>query len=152
MVAEPESSQVSRPYSGLFWVGPGVGLTAAPDEYHGILTAWFTNDDPDYSPPLVAEVSVDPETGETTNAYGTSEGFTDSAGRHLPRTDAALPVAGSRHISIGHADGIAHSRPSPTLRSLGHVSALGQLDAAPESGAPRTAGACPLRYALASFL
>jgi hypothetical protein len=61
------------------WVGPGVGLTASPDEYHGILTAWFTNDDPDRTLPLVGEVTIDPETGEMTNAYGDSEGFYDSA-------------------------------------------------------------------------
>jgi hypothetical protein len=76
------------------WVGPGVGLTAAPDEYHAIVTAWFTNDDPDHTLPLVAEVSVDPETGETTNAYGTSEGFTDSAPgepQELDSDSGALP-------------------------------------------------------------
>jgi hypothetical protein len=61
------------------WVGPGVGLTAAPDEYHGIVTAWFTNDDPDDTEPLVGMVSIDPETGAETNAYGTSGGFYDSA-------------------------------------------------------------------------
>ena len=71
------------------FVGPGVGLMAAPDEYHGILTAWFTNDDPDSTLPLVAEVSVDPETGEMTNAYGDPEGFTDSApGDHRSWTPA----------------------------------------------------------------
>lgn len=88
------------------WVGPGVGLTAVPDEYHVIVTAWFTNDDPDYTAPLVAEASVDPETGEITNAYGTSEGFTDSApgepqeldsgGGALPEPDPAWwPSLGS---------------------------------------------------------
>lgn len=61
------------------WVGPGVGLTASPDEYHGILTAWFTNNDPDLTLPLVGEITIDPETGEVTNAYGDSEAFTDSA-------------------------------------------------------------------------
>jgi hypothetical protein len=61
------------------WVGPGVGLITAPDEYHGILTAWWVNDDPDTTLPLVGQVSVDPETGAVTNAYGDSEGFVDSA-------------------------------------------------------------------------
>jgi hypothetical protein len=60
------------------WVGPGVGLLARPDEYHGILTAWFTNDESD-DLPLVGEVSIDPETGVITNRYGDSNGFSDSA-------------------------------------------------------------------------
>ena len=76
------------------WVGPGVGLTASPDAYHGIMTAWFTNDDPDRTLPLVGEETIDPETGETTNRYGDSEGFTDSAPgepQELGSDDGALP-------------------------------------------------------------
>ena len=63
------------------WVGPGVGLMAEPDEYHGIMTAWFTEDDPDDPDllPLVGMVSIDPETGAMTNRYGDSNGFYDSA-------------------------------------------------------------------------
>lgn len=61
------------------WVGPGVGHMAMPDEYHGIATVWYVHDNPDYTDPLVGMVTTDPETGEETNAYGTSDGFTDSA-------------------------------------------------------------------------
>ncbi len=92
------------------WVGPGVGLYAEPDEHHGIMTAWFASDDP-AALPLVAEVSIDPETGVATNRYGDSNGFTDWApAEPQPEPDAATvdpawwPSLGSLWVEE-HEDG-----------------------------------------------
>ncbi len=124
------------------WVGPGVGLMAAPDEYHGILTAWFTDDDPDDPDllPLVGMVSIDPETGAMTNRYGDSNGFYDSAPMAPQAEPEAADVDPAWWPSLGslwveeredgppvttaiHADGtIRHRRPVPWYRR-------GQLDA-----------------------
>ena len=57
---------------------------------------------------------MDPETGETTNAYGTSEGFTDSAPGEPQELDSDSGALPEPDPSGGHLSAASGSRSTMT--------------------------------------